>query len=90
MANQSGETLTKVDDQDPSDQVFKDTERREELPKETLKDPYIVLELDTEEEPTNFPFWKKVVIILIMSLGASCSTCTSSMVCSIRWLDDPN
>ena len=45
-----------------------------------LFDKYLV-ELDPKESPYHLPLFRKVTIVLVVSIGALCSTFASSIVC---------
>ena len=43
-------------------------------------DDKFLVELDPAEDPRNMPNFRKWIIVFVVSCGALCSTCSSSMV----------
>ncbi|GAA95045.1 uncharacterized protein L969DRAFT_104736 [Mixia osmundae IAM 14324] len=54
------------------------------------KDPFLVSFADDDpESPLSWPAWKRWSIVLIISMGATCVTCASSMVASTYTAVEP-
>lgn len=51
---------------------------------------YFVGTLDEDEDPKNFSFLRKCIIVFVVSSGALCSTCASSMVRLSRFSNIPH
>ena len=82
MGNASNDTLPAVGDiEKEASSRQSDDMKKLEVELQDGSNPYLVDSLDADEDPKNFPFSKKVVIMIVMSVGALCSTFCSSIVC---------